>query len=144
MELADGSLWDRYIEAANQGLSGIPRGELLGYLSEVAAGIGHLNDYRHTLDGRTGIGVQHRDLKPSNILLFGGGAKVADLGMARAMEGEVAGHTGIWTYSYAAPEFFRKQFSPRSDQYSLAATYCHMRGGSPPFGGSIEALISTP
>ncbi len=140
MELADRSLWDRHVEATQQGYLGIPRGELLGYLAEVAAGIDHLNGYRHTFDGRTSIGVQHRDLKPPNILLFGGGAKVADLGMARAMEGEVAGHTGIWTFSYAAPEFFRGETTRQSDQYGLAATFCQLRGGRPPFGGNAASL----
>ncbi len=142
MELADRSLWDRYVEAIRQGYRGIPRAELLGYLSEVASGIDHLNDYRHSFDGRTSIGVQHRDLKPPNILLFGGGAKVADLGMARAMEGEVAGHTGIWTFSYAAPEFFRGQTTRQSDQYGLAATFCQLRGGRLPFGGDAASVTA--
>ncbi len=142
MELADRSLWERYIEAADEGLSGIPRAELLGYLAEVAAGIGHLNEYRHSFDGRTRIGVQHRDIKPSNILLFGGGAKVADLGMARAMEGEVSGHTGIWTFSYAAPEFFRGETTRQSDQYGLAATYCQLRCGRLPFEGTAASVTA--
>ena len=142
MELADRSLLDRHIEATRQGYRGIPRGELLGYLAEVAAGIDHLNDYRHAFDGRTSIGVQHRDLKPPNILLFGGGAKVADLGMARAMEGEVAGHTGIWTFPYAAPEFFRGETTRQSDQYGLAATFCQLRGGRLPFVGSAASVTA--
>ena len=142
MELADRSLWDRYVEAAQQGHRGIPRGELLGYLAEVAAGIDHLNDYRHTFDGRTSIGVQHRDLKPPNILLFGGGAKVADLGMARTMEGEVAGHTGVWTFPYAAPEFFRGETTRQSDQYGLAATFCQLCGGRLPFGGNAASVTA--
>ena len=106
MELADRSLWDRFIEAEDQGLRGIPRGELLGYLWDVASGIDHLNEPRHTLEGRPGVGVQHRDLKPQNILLFGGGAKVADFGEAQVMDGPVAPNNGTWTLSYAAPEFF--------------------------------------
>ncbi len=142
MELADQSLWDRYLEANQHGLRGIPRGELLGYLGEVAAGIDHLNGYRHTFEGRTSLGIQHRDIKPPNILLFGGGAKVADLGMARAMEGEVSGHTGIWTFAYAAPEFFRGQTTRQSDQYGLAVTYCQLRGGRLPFSGSAAAVTA--
>ena len=142
MELADRSLWDRYLETTQQGYLGIPRGELLGYLGEVAAGIDHLNDYRHTVDGRTSVGVQHRDLKPPNILLFGGGAKVADLGMARAMEGEVAGHTGVWTFPYAAPEFFRGETTRQSDQYGLAATFCQLRAGRLPFDGSAATVTA--
>ncbi|WP_435018139.1 protein kinase family protein [Tundrisphaera sp. TA3] len=142
MELADRSLWDRQQEANHRGLLGIPRGELLAYMAGAAAGIDHLNDYRHTIDGRGGYGVQHRDLKPSNILLFGGGAKVADLGMARAMDREVAGHTGIWTFAYAPPEFFRGETSRQSDQYSLAVTYCQLRGGRLPFDGGAASVTA--
>ena len=142
MELADGSLWDRFLEATQIGDRGIPRGELLGYLSDVAAGVDYLNGYSHTVEGRPSMGVQHRDLKPPNILLFGGGAKVADLGMARAMEGEVAGHTGVWTFPYAAPEFFRGETTRQSDQYGLAVTYCQLRGGRLPFGGNAASVTA--
>ena len=142
MELADGSLWDRFLAATQSGDRGIPRAELLGYLSDVAAGVDHLNGHSHTVEGRPSMGVQHRDLKPPNILLFGGGAKVADLGMARAMEGEVAGHTGIWTFPYAAPEFFRGETTQHSDQYGLAVTYCQLRGGRLPFGGSAASVTA--
>ena len=136
MELADGSLWDRFIEAEDQGLRGIPRGELLGYLWDVATGIDHLNEPRHTLEGKPGVGVQHRDLKPQNILLFGGGAKVADFGEAQVMDGPVAPNNGTWTLSYAAPEFFEGFTSHRSDQYALAVTYCQLRGGQLPYCGT--------
>ena len=142
MELADGSLWDRYVEAANQGLRGIPRAELLGYMADASAGVDYLNEPRHTVDGRGGMGIQHRDLKPPNILLFGGGAKVADLGMARAMEGEHAGHTGIWTFPYAAPEFFRGLTTRQSDQYGLAVTYCQLRCGRLPFDGNAATVTA--
>ncbi len=136
MELADRSLWDRFIEAEDQGLRGIPRGELLGYLWDVASGIDHLNEPRHTLEGRPGVGVQHRDLKPQNILLFGGGAKVADFGEAQVMDGPVAPNNGTWTLAYAAPEFFDGFTTHRSDQYALAVTYCQLRGGQLPYLGT--------
>src|SRR4051794_33850833 len=120
MELADRSLWDRFHEANDQGLRGIPRPELLGYLRSVADAIDHLNDYRHTIAGRDRVGVQHRDLKPQNVLLLGDRAKVADFGLARVMEHAVASHTGPCTLPYAAPEYFGGKTSRRSDQYALA------------------------
>src|SRR5207248_7032768 len=36
MELADRNLWDRFRECRSQGLAGIPREELLGYIQEAA------------------------------------------------------------------------------------------------------------
>ncbi len=141
MELADRSLWDRFLEAVAQG-RGIPRGELLGDLEDAATGLDFLNAYRHSVDGREGVGVQHRDVKPQNILLFNGTAKVADFGMVRAMDGSVASHTGSWTLPYAAPEFFKGQTSRQSDQYSLAATYCHLRGGRLAFGGTAAEITA--
>ena len=43
-------------------------------------------------------------------------------------------HDGL-TYPYAAPETFRRHVSEHSDQYSLAVTYCVLRGGRLPFVG---------
>jgi tetratricopeptide (TPR) repeat protein len=46
------------------------------------------------------------------------------------------------TPSYAAPEFFDGKTSSQSDQYSLAITYCHLRGGRLPFEGNPAAVIA--
>jgi serine/threonine protein kinase/Flp pilus assembly protein TadD len=140
MELADSSLWDRFLEANVQGLRGIPRGELLGYLDPVADAIDYLNGSRHTINGRQGVGIQHRDLKPQNLLLFGDRAKVADFGMARVMEGCVTSHSGPCTVPYAAPEYFGGRTSRQSDQYALAVTYCQLRGGRIPFPGTTAQM----
>lgn len=141
MELADRTLWDRFQEAVGQGLPGIPREELHEYIMEAAKGIDHLNAQKHAFDGESGIGVQHRDIKPQNILLVGGGVKVADFGLARFLKHAVTHHTGCLTPAYAAPEFFRGQTSSHSDQYSLAATYCHLRGGRPPHCGTASEVM---
>jgi serine/threonine protein kinase/Flp pilus assembly protein TadD len=140
MELAERSLWDRFLEANIQGLRGIPRTELLGYLDSVADAIDYLNDYKHSIAGRHGLGVQHRDLKPQNILLIGKRAKVADFGLARVMERAVTSHTGPCTLPYAAPEYFGGKTSRQSDQYALAVTYCQLRGGQMPFLGTTAQI----
>ena len=142
MELADRTLWDRFLEALDGGLAGIPRTELLGDIGQAAEAIDYLNGHRHALGGCGAIGVQHRDVKPQNLLKIGGGLKVADFGLARLLAGNVASHTGRWTTTYAAPEFFRHETSNRSDQYSLAVTYCHLRCGLPPFSGSVATVIT--
>jgi serine/threonine protein kinase/Flp pilus assembly protein TadD len=140
MELADRSLWDRFLEVIREGLRGIPRSELLGYLEPVAEAIDYLNDYRHSVAGRHGVGIQHRDLKPQNILLFGTCAKVADFGLARLMEQNIVSHTGPCTLPYAAPEYFSGRTARQSDQYALAVTYCQLRGGRMPFPGTSAEI----
>jgi hypothetical protein len=140
MELADRSLWDRFVEARNAGLRGIPLQELLGYLGPVAEAVDYLNEYQHAVAGRQGVGIQHRDLKPQNIMLVGDDAKVADFGLARVMEQSVVSHTGPCTLPYAAPEYFRGRTSHGSDQYALAVTYCQLRGGRVPFTGTTAQI----
>src|SRR5947209_2397910 len=43
MELADRNLWDRFKECRAQGVPGIPRGELLGYMEEAAEALDLMN-----------------------------------------------------------------------------------------------------
>ena len=140
MELADRSLGDRLQEATAQGLRGIPREELLGYLTDVASAIDYLHSDRHVLEGRNGVALQHRDLKPQNILLFGDGAKVADFGQSRILDRGTSGGAGPCSLPYTAPECFGGKASRHSDQYSLAVTYCQLRGGHLPFVGDGDRV----
>src|SRR5436190_7551445 len=67
MPLCDKSLKDRLEECRQQGLSGLPRAELLDYMNELAGAVDFLNEPRHrSADGEL-VGVQHRDIKPPNI-----------------------------------------------------------------------------
>jgi serine/threonine protein kinase len=140
MELADATLGDRFHDAVNHGLPGMPRDEVLECLAQAARGIDYLNSPTHGPGGDQA--VQHRDIKPQNILILGGGVKVADFGLAKLLEHSVTSHTGGLTLAYAAPEFFNKQVAMQSDQYSLAVTYCHLRGGRLPFTGSPMEVIA--
>ena len=136
-ELADRTLLDRLQEAQREGLQGIPKEELLEYFVEAAKGIDALND-----PGESGrMRIQHRDIKPQNLLLSGGSVKVGDFGLARSVQHDLTGHTGSLTLAYAAPECFDGKTSNRGDQYSLAITYCHLRGGRLPFEGTqVEVM----
>jgi serine/threonine protein kinase len=132
MELGDRTLMDRLKEAQRQGLPGIPRHELLEYMSEAARGIDHLNN----------LNIQHRDIKPQNLLLVGTGVKVADFGLAKLLENSSASNTVAITPAYAAPEFLQGGTCPQSDQYALAVTYCHLRGGRMPFSGEPMQVLT--
>jgi formylglycine-generating enzyme required for sulfatase activity len=45
------------------------------------------------------------------------------------------------TPAYAAPEFRNKEVSAHSDQYSLAVSYCQLRGGRLPFTGDTAQIM---
>jgi serine/threonine protein kinase len=131
MELCDRTLGDRLTEALAQRRLGIPLDELLPYMSDAANGLDALHAQR----------VAHRDIKPANLLLLNSGVKVADYGLAKAMEQTVASHSGAGTIAYTAPECFRGQLTQQSDQYSLAVTYYHLRMGQVLFGGNQAQVM---
>jgi serine/threonine protein kinase/formylglycine-generating enzyme required for sulfatase activity len=126
MDLAECTLADRHRQCQAAGETGMPLDELLRYIREAAEAI----DYMHSKK------VHHRDIKPKNILLDGGHAKVADFGLARMIESQRLTNTGSGTAPYMAPEVWRRQVSPHTDQYSLAVSYAELRLGRLPFAGT--------
>jgi serine/threonine protein kinase len=142
MELADRTVMERFEEVARDGLRGIPRDELLQYFHEAAEALDYLNKPRHFLGGPKPVGIQHCDIKPQNLLLVSECIKVADFGLAQIFDPELNLEVvkGL-TPAYAPPERFREQTSKHSDQYSLAVSYCLLRGGRLPFNGSTYQLM---
>jgi hypothetical protein len=127
MELADRTLWDRFRECRTQGLTGIPRDELLHYLSDTAEALDLMNlQYQ----------LQHLDIKPQNLFLVHNHVKVADFGLVKDLEGILASVTGGVTPVYAAPETFEGKVSRFSDQYSLAIVYQELLTGQRPYSGT--------
>jgi hypothetical protein len=131
MELADGSLRDRFRECLAQGLIGIPVEELLPYIEQAAAALDYLHENR----------LLHRDIKPENILRLGKLAKVADFGLAMVLPETVRSVTvnSAGTIPYMGPEVWYGKAVAASDQWSLAITYVELRLGRQLFGGANQA-----
>jgi serine/threonine protein kinase len=127
MELADRNLWDRFKECQGQGLPGIPRDELLGYMEEAAEALDLMNGQ---------FQLQHLDIKPQNLFLLYNHVKVGDFGLVKDLEGMWARATSGVTPLYAAPETFDGLVSRFSDQYNLAIVYQELLTGQLPFAGT--------
>lgn len=122
-ELADMSLQASLELAQAEGRDGIPAQGLFRYMHDVADGLDDL--HRNW--------VLHLDIKPANLFLLNGHAKVGDYGLAQVLKGGTAATDGWMTPLFAAPEVRLGKPTRRSDQYSLAITYCMLRTGQPPF-----------
>ena len=133
-ELADMSLDQRLSQCQAEGLPGIPRDELLRYMSDAAEALDFLSQ-RHNL--------LHLDIKPENLLISGDHIKVADFGLVKELATRTQNSlvSGM-TPTYAAPEMFDDEPSAQSDQYSLAIVYQQMLVGTLPFPGRTAAQLA--
>ncbi len=86
-------------------------------------------------------GVVHRDVKPENVICSTTGAVLTDFGLAAPpkMKGLPPA-----TIAYAAPETLTDEaaYSPRSDQFSLAATLYEALSGKRAFLGEDIAAVA--
>jgi serine/threonine protein kinase len=131
-ELADCNLWDTFRECRAKGLPGIPRADLLQYMTETAEVLDMMNG-QHAL--------QHLDIKPQNLFLLYNHVKVADFGLVKDLEGMRAEVTGGVTPVYAAPETFDGVVTRFCDQYSLAIVYQELLTGVRPFNGTTAQQL---
>src|SRR5262249_49398950 len=67
----------------------------------------------------------------------------ADFGLAAPISSPRMQHPACGTVHFAAPEVFQGFLTDRSDQYSLAVTYCLLRGGRVPFPNSPSSFRDT-
>ena len=91
-----------------------PKKRALDFLSQACAGLGHAHRE----------GLVHRDVKPQNLLISqaDGQLKIADFGIARAMEEAGITNTGfvLGTKPYMAPEQMEGgKLTPATDVYAL-------------------------
>ncbi len=133
-ELADMSLDQRLRQCRADGLTGIPRDELLQYMADAAEALDFLSQ-KHSL--------LHLDIKPENLLVLGDHIKVADFGLVKELASRTQNSlvSGM-TPTYASPEMFDDEPSAHSDQYSLAIVYQEMLVGTLPFPGRTAAQLA--
>jgi serine/threonine protein kinase len=127
--LTDGferTLQERFHECWSQGLPGIPREELLGYLRTVA----------EALDtAMQANGFQHLGLNPGNIWLNQRRSRVGGFGLIQLLWLQTGQPVTKLNPRYSAPELSHARASRKCDQYSLALIFAELLTGVHPLFG---------
>jgi serine/threonine protein kinase len=123
MELIENSVRKRFDACRAEGLPGIPREELMGYLWQAAEALDDLYETKSLF---------HLALNPANLLLTRDGLLLADFGLWHTVANALLSPVKCNT-RYAAPELAIGQLSQASDQFSLAVIFQEMLTGVRPF-----------
>ncbi|HVU51332.1 MAG TPA: serine/threonine-protein kinase, partial [Polyangia bacterium] len=140
MEYLQGKDLSSLMRVLRAAKASVPPGLAAFVAREAAVGL----HYAHTLKGSGGqpLGIVHRDVTPSNImLLFAGGVKVLDFGIAKATAAGAAGEgEGVkGKFGYLAPEQARGgDVDGRADVFALGVTMWEMLVGRRLFAGKDE------
>jgi serine/threonine protein kinase, bacterial len=140
MKLADGNLLDLLNICQTEYGTALPADQTCFYLDQAAEGLDFLNMRHHSIDGRL-VAIRHCDVKPSNILLFDDKVKLCDFGLSSLNTTPMQGHRKSGSLDFTAPEVFQSRLSEWTDQYSLAITYCVLRGDRLPFTDSPTQFV---
>jgi beta-lactam-binding protein with PASTA domain/predicted Ser/Thr protein kinase len=111
-----------------------------------AAALSLMEPVLQALAAAHAAGIVHRDVKPENILIASDGrVKVADFGLARAIE--ASGHTTtgllIGSVNYLAPEQVESGAADtRTDVYAAGIMLFEMLTGAPPYDGDTPLSIA--
>jgi serine/threonine-protein kinase len=132
MERAEGSLHDLHHAYKEETGGNIPPVHLCELLSQGAQALDFLAAQKIPGVTTDAGGLQHCDVKPRNLLLVGDILKVADFGLCTPQIGNGSRRLRIGTPLYSPPEFAEGKVTPRSDQFSLAISYCELRTGQMP------------
>ena len=127
-------------------------GTLRGLLSErgrlaPAQALAVMEPVLSALGAAHAAGLVHRDVKPENVLLAADGrVKVADFGLARAIEASARSASVtmlIGTVAYLAPEQISTGTADtRSDVYAAGVLLYELLTGKPPFNGANAMAVA--
>jgi serine/threonine-protein kinase len=141
MEYLQGKDLSSLMRVLRAAKTAVPPGLAAFIAREAAVGL----HYAHTLRGPNGqgLGIVHRDVTPSNImLLFAGGVKLLDFGIAKAATAASAAGEGDGVkgkFGYLSPEQARGgEVDGRADVFALGVTMWEMLVGRRLFAGKDE------
>jgi serine/threonine protein kinase len=117
------TLQDRCNECRKEGLPGIPRDELLDYLTEVATALDELQK-QHKL--------AHGSLQARTVILQGESVLLFQHGLGPLLAGPQGRPAAAQVPRFAAPELAETGASAAADQYSLALIYADLLLGVQP------------
>lgn len=143
MEYVHGTDLERVLRQLAQEKRRLPLEIALRIVSEVCSGL-HYAHERADASGKP-LGIVHRDISPANVLVsFDGAVKLIDFGVAKLLDTESLGRSGVFRgkFAYMSPEQCAGEpLDSRSDIFSVGIVLYEATLGRRPFTGDDQFQI---